>query len=247
MDGKDSRPRLLPVRMIVILDFDGTITEHDTSDALFGDFGDFSSLISELLAGNLTVAEYYTKAFTSMGSRCPPDILDTWLQSRIVDPGFVGLITWLRTKHVPVRIVSDGFDVYINPILNRLGISDVPVFSNKAVWNGVQYSPSFPGATDGCSCFCASCKRNAVLRGVGDDEVIVYVGDGRSDTCAVQHCDVVFAKGYLAAWCNEHRIPHHPYKTLADVQRILATHLTHGPLRQRRQAVLARRSAYLDE
>jgi 2-hydroxy-3-keto-5-methylthiopentenyl-1-phosphate phosphatase len=80
-----------------------------------------------------------------------------------------------------------------------------------------------------------------------EDDVIVYIGDGRSDTCAVQHADVVFAKDYLAAWCTEQRIPHHPYRTLSDVQRILASKLATGALRQRRQAVLARKAAYLEE
>lgn len=233
--------------MIVVLDFDGTITEQDISDAMFEEFGNFKPLIAQLLQGKCTVAEYYQRAFASMGATCPPETLTHWLAQRSVDPGFLGLYHWLQTKQIPLRIVSDGFDLYIHPILSGVGAANIPVFANCASWNGERYVPSFPGATDACTCFCASCKRNAVLRSVADTKVIVYVGDGRSDTCAVQHADVVFAKGFLAAWCTEHRIPHHPYKTLADVQRILATHLTKGPLKQRRQAVLARRNAYLEE
>lgn len=231
--------------MIVVLDFDGTITVQDTSDALFEEFGAFSQLSGDLMSGTLTVAEYYTAAFASMANTCPPERLQQWLKEREVDPGFSGLVTWLTSKHIPMRIVSDGFDVYITPILERLGFAGIPLSANTATWNGTQYVPAYPGATESCSCFCASCKRDALLRGLDDDEVVVFVGDGRSDTCAVQHADVVFAKGFLASWCTAQRIPHHPYKTLADVQRILAS--TTRPFRQRRQAVLARRAAYLEE
>ena len=237
----------LQLPMVVVLDFDGTITTHDTSDALFSEFGDFHSLIQQLLDGSLTVAEYYTAAFASLSSDCTPDRLIHWLEQRTVDTGFIGLVAWLRSKNIPVRIVSDGFDFYIHPILQRVGVSDLSVSCNTACWTGERFVPAYPHATDGCTGVSASCKRNAVLRGVADDVVIVYVGDGRSDTCAVQHADIVFAKSYLAAWCTEQRIPHHPFKTLADVQRILASSLQLGKLKQRRQATLARRNAYMEE
>ena len=79
---------------------------------------------------------------------------------------------------------------------------------------------------------------------LAEHDLLVYVGDGRSDMCAAQHADVVFAKGYLAAWCTEQRIPHHPWTTLHDVRRILGTKLATGALRVRRQAQLARKAAY---
>lgn len=233
--------------MIAVLDFDGTITVKDVSDALFAEFADFERLTSALIGGRLTVAQYYSAAFASMGAACSPDRLAIWLRSIAVDPGFTGLVRWLRSKGIPLRIVSDGFDIYIQPILASVGLADIPVYSNIAVWRNHQFVPEFPGATDSCSCFCASCKRNAVLRSVPEQEVIVYVGDGRSDTCAVEHADIVFAKGYLAAYCNEKRIPHHPYKSLADVQRILSSLLSRKAVRNRRQALLARREAYILE
>ncbi len=230
--------------MLVALDFDGTITSTDVSDELFAEFGDFHTLSSQLLAGECTVAEYYVRALESMGARCSPDTLRKWLDHQVVDSGFVSLIQWLQAKNIRTVIISDGFDAYIKPILAREGVSDVPIYSNRMTWNGRQWEAEFPGASDGCSCFCASCKRNAAITVLGDNEILVYVGDGRSDECVVNHADVVFAKGSLAAYCSEHRVPHHPFTTLSDVQRILASKLTTGVLRQRRQAVLARRSAF---
>lgn len=233
--------------MIVMLDFDGTIAVNDVCDALVDEFADIQQLMKSLSAGEVTVAEYYRNAFAAIADKCPPDTLTHWLSTQPLDPGFTSLISWLKIKDIPVRVVSDGFDIYIKPLLASVGLDTIPVFANVATWDGHAYVPRFPGATEGCTCFCASCKRNAVLHGIPDDEVVVYVGDGRSDACAVQFADIVFAKGYLASWCTAERIPHHPYKTLADVQRILANILMRNQTRQRRQATLARRNAYLQE
>ena len=79
------------------------------------------------------------------------------------------------------------------------------------------------------------------------DDVLIYVGDGRSDACAVEYCDVVFAKGILAASCTERGITHHPYRTLTDVMMILQAKLRDGSLRARRQARLARQRAVAAE
>jgi 2,3-diketo-5-methylthio-1-phosphopentane phosphatase len=233
--------------MVVFLDFDGTITVQDTSDALFHEFGNFRRLATQLMNGTLTVAEYYTAALASMEQRCPPDVLEAWSAQRQVDPGFHHLIQWLHANSIRTVVVSDGFDAYIRPILKVTQAQHLPLRCNTMQYNGERWQGAYPGASESCSCFCASCKRNAVLGESHEDDVIVYIGDGRSDTCAVQHADVVFAKDYLAAWCTEQRIPHHPYRTLSDVQRILASKLATGALRQRRQAVLARKAAYLEE
>ncbi len=234
-------------KLIVVLDFDGTITVHDTSDALFEEFGNDRTLTSQLMSGAITVAEYYSAALESLDQRCTPSALLSWCGARDVDPSFKQLIAWLTTKNIRTLVVSDGFDAYIMPILERIGTVRLPVVCNIMTHDGSTWKGTYPGASESCSCFCASCKRNAVINAAADEDVIVYVGDGRSDTCAVRHADVVFAKGFLAAWCTEQRIPHHPYRTLSDVQRILASKLATGELRSRRQAVLARKAAFLHE
>ena len=130
---------------------------------------------------------------------------------------------------------------YIRPILDAMGVRRLDVFAN--VLDAVSLRPSFPNASEACNCYCASCKRNVVITQAAADEVLVYIGDGLSDTCAASHCDVIFAKTELAAFCNAERIPHHPWRVLSDVQRILEQYHRSGGFRTRRQAVLARTRA----
>lgn len=230
----------------LFLDFDGTITVEDTGDRLFQTFGSFEPVHTQLLNGEFSVREYYVRSVALLRERDPAQI-KAWALTMAVDPGFTSLLSWCRTQQIIPHIVSDGFDIYINPILQREGISDVAVHCNRLTSNDGRLTAVFPGATESCSCFCASCKRNSIINVLGEHDIAVYVGDGRSDQCAAEHCDVIFAKRHLAAWCTQERIPHHPFRTLHDVQRILATKLVSGELRPRRQAVLARQRAVINE
>ncbi|GMV53258.1 MAG: MtnX-like HAD-IB family phosphatase [Flavobacteriales bacterium] len=233
--------------MLIAVDFDGTISCRDTSDDLFAEFGSVTEITALLVAGRITVAEYYDMALASLADTCTPEVLAQWLNSREIDSTFISFLEWLRSTDCRLAVVSDGFDAYIYPILHNAGITIADVACNTMRYTPQGWRGGYPGASESCSCFCAGCKRNALLQRLADDEVLVYIGDGMSDTCAVQFADVVFAKGYLASWCTEHRIPHHPWRRFSDIQRILATKYATGAIRRRRQAHLARKAAFINE
>src|SRR5262249_16729023 len=142
-------------------------------------------------------------------------------------------------------------DVYIDTILERelkpFGIDDLPRFRNELRHENSVFTPFFPGRDESCTCFCASCKRNAVLRHLPENALIIYIGDGYSDFCAADHADIIFAKKTLAAYCNKHHLPHHPFTSFADVQAIVQSLLERRRLRPRHQAVLRRKEAFETE
>jgi 2-hydroxy-3-keto-5-methylthiopentenyl-1-phosphate phosphatase len=234
-------------RIVVALDFDGTISRADVSDALFERFGEFASLHDDLLQGKLTVADYYLAACASMKGRLTEEALRSFVDEQEVDSGLVDLVTLCRDSGCTVIVVSDGFDAYIRPLLQRVGLDDVEIHCNVLRSSNGEWVPRFPGATESCSCFCASCKRNAVLQKIAEDDVLIYVGDGLSDECAARHADIIFAKDALAAACTRDGIPHHSWKTLTDVRKVLASRFARHDLHPRRQARLARRAAFIVE
>lgn len=248
--GQERRPDVAFTRIDrqihLFLDFDGTITVKDTGDELFKTFGSFEPVHSQLLNGEFDVREYYRRSAALLRAQ-DPEAIHAWAQTMEVDPGFVSLISWCRANNITPHVVSDGFDVYIDTILHREGITDIIVHCNRLTKDDGRWTPEFPGATESCTCFCASCKRNRIIEALGEHDLAIYVGDGRSDRCAAEHCDVIFAKRHLAAWCTEQRLPHHPFRTFHDVQRILAVKQVNGELRPRRQAVLARQRAVVAE
>jgi 2,3-diketo-5-methylthio-1-phosphopentane phosphatase len=236
------------MRLHLFLDFDGTISIGDVGDKLVGTFGSFDLLHDELLSGEFTVAEYYRRAIRSFTSEATPDAVEAFATSQQLDAGLVPLLEWSRAHSIPATVVSDGFDVYIRPLLKReLGEVDLPIASNTLSYEGGSWTPSFPGASESCTCFCASCKRNVILSKIDDDDIVIYVGDGLSDVCAVRNADVVFAKGTLAASCTEEGIPHHTYRSLTEVLIILQRRMKDNDFPRRRQARLARKRAYESE
>lgn len=230
-----------PVRVRVYIDFDATIALNDVGTEFFRSYDAFEPAYSELEAGSISVAEFYRRACAKLPATLSDADVATFTESQEVDAGFSSLVEWCRANDIPISIVSDGFVNYIAPILKRLNISDIDVFAN--VLDAVTLSPSFPNASESCTCYCASCKRNVVITQSAPDEILVYIGDGLSDTCAASHCDVIFAKTELAAYCTAQRIPHHPWRHLSDVQRLLEQHRRLGSFRPRHQAVLARARA----
>jgi len=233
----------------LFIDFDGTIATNDVSDELFKTFGKFEPVHSQLLDGQFGVAEYYRRSASLLGVHATPQAIHEFARSQHVDPSFASLLQLCASHNISVTVVSDGFDVYIEPILEpyRNGIANVMCNTLTYDGNTCQWQPAFPGASESCSCFCASCKRNVLLTTAGPDDVIIYIGDGRSDRCAVQHADVVFAKAGLRTWCSANGVPHHPIHGLGEACSILERRLRTGDLRPRKQAEVARKHAFQAE
>ena len=164
-----------------------------------------------------------------------------------IDANFNKFVEFCKELNIPITIVSDGYIEYIKPMLSKYNLDYLPVFCNKLGKDEMGYYPVFFGAVEGCYCTTASCKRNVVLNHSCDDDIVVYIGDGYTDFCGAEHSDIVFAKSKLAAYCTEHKIPHHPYKTFFDVYRILDNKIKKNNLHPRHQAKMKRKSAFESE
>jgi 2,3-diketo-5-methylthio-1-phosphopentane phosphatase len=232
--------RLTPVR--VFCDFDGTISTLDIGYDLFDRFGTQSPGHDELLSGDLDIRDYWRWVVSTLDDPLTFEALDTYLDSIPMDPSFGELVQLLKEEEVPLTVLSDGLDIYVDRFLQRHGYNDIPVICNTAeVLEDGTLEVTFPYAADGCSCPSAVCKRNYLLTSSAPDERIVYIGDGLSDFCPSTCADYVFAKGSLAAHCNREGIPHHSWTTLSEVVPELRKMLSSKRLKGRRQAELARK------
>lgn len=232
----------------IFCDFDGTISTVDIGDALFDRFGSREPWHSELLAGRLSIRDYWRSVAAALHGPLTEEALDRFLLEVPVDPGFDSLLHLCRTRSIPFAIVSDGFNLYIERFLSLHGVDPQRLFCNRATLTDEgRLDVSYPLASEGCECLCATCKRNVVLTESAPGQIIVYIGDGLSDFCPAEHADIIFAKRRLAAYCNEQRIPHYPFSTLADVSRQIDQLLSRRKLRPRHQAALKRKQAWEGE
>ena len=201
-----------------MVDFDGTITEHDLLDEIASRFGDpavYQEVEEGLDAGTMPLREVITREFAPV--RRPLEEVVEWTLEHVrVRRGFGELVELALARGWGFKVVSSGFHELIGPVLESEGV-DVDLHANRVdarpdgwrvVWN---YG-------DDCGSCGESCKRALAAELAGEGE-LVYVGDGYSDRCAALLADRVFARRALAAYLEERGVPFDRFDDFHDVIR----------------------------
>jgi 2-hydroxy-3-keto-5-methylthiopentenyl-1-phosphate phosphatase len=233
----------------VFCDFDGTVALNDVGEQMFLHFGDgeAAKLGAQYLRREISGRECLSREIDLIQGVS----IDDWtayIDTVGIDPTFRDFSLFCNSKNIPLIIVSDGLDRYVGHILSRNGLNKIQFFANKLTMDQVdgttRYTVSFP-YTDSECLQCGNCKRNHLLTMSGEDDIIVYVGDGMSDSCPVHFADIVFAKGNLVKYCQKDNITYHEFKDFNDVQRRLESVLLSKRIKKRREADMARRDVFL--
>jgi len=235
------------------VDFDGTITRADVGNSFFLTFGGpvCEKIVEEYQSGKITAQECFRRELAEIGT-IDRRAVDAFIGEQEIDPSFPRFVQFCRAQGIPCSIVSDGLDHYIARILEANGVAGVPFFSNV-----LRLSPpdahgrsiptlEFPYPDTDCGT-CACCKRNIIVTHAGDDDIIVYVGEGYSDQCPVRYADIVFAKDSLQAYCQRENISYHLYRTFDDVVARLEELIARKRIRKRRRAEALRRELFISE
>jgi 2,3-diketo-5-methylthio-1-phosphopentane phosphatase len=233
-------------RLHIFSDFDGTIALTDVCIDIIDKFSNREPYLTLLATGKLTLKDFWHQVLKTFPSNLSiEEMIQFVKQSVQVDPYFVEFVNFCKENQIPFKILSDGFDFYIQATLDKFGITDIPYFGNQLVKTNDHYEPVFVYANESCQCEnVGSCKRNIALSRLADDEVLVYIGDGYSDFCMVEYSDIIFAKSILSRYCNEKRIPHYNFKTFLEIINVLKKLLREKKIKPRRQAQLNRKKAF---
>ncbi len=211
----------------VWLDFDGTITRQDVLDQLIYAFAENDSwkLIEERWqAGLIGSYECLKQEFAVL--RVQQLQLDPFLETIEIDSGFASLLASLQRHQVPVAIVSDGIDRFIQQILARLPAALRPR-SEDVRSNSITFTTDgslqldCPHREIDCESGAAHCKCASIAAVGHPARQPIYVGDGRSDLCPARKISCVFAKNTLAKILQFEGRSFHPFATLHDVAGIL--------------------------
>jgi 2,3-diketo-5-methylthio-1-phosphopentane phosphatase len=230
----------------IFCDFDGTVSLQDIGDSLFRGFAgnEVSTIDKEWMQDKITAQECWARLFRAAPSITRPQLEDhTDLQK--IDPHFKQFVEFCSARKVEFYVLSDGFDFYIERFLKNHGLETVKFFANHLDFDGVGTAyPTFPFTDSECD-KCGNCKRNHLLSLTGEDDVIVYIGDGYSDRCPAEHADVVFAKRDLLRYCQARNVSFYAFQTFRDVTERLAAMIVQTGIRRRRRAELKRREAFM--
>jgi len=221
-------------RVDVYVDFDGTIAPTEPTDALFDRFADPSwrAIDQAWQEGHLTSAQATAQCVALL--RATPEEIADFLRTIPVDPAFPAFVDLCRLNNARVTVVSDGLDLVLRTVLGTAGI-DLPCFANQLVWlGGDRWEARFPFRRPDCAFQMGNCKCAHRRRAIA--AVNVMVGDGRSDFCIAERCQLVIAKGSLLRRCRENGLPPVGMLHFADACRGFARWLA----RQRPDAAFAR-------
>lgn len=215
------------LRAVLFCDFDGTLTPEDIGLELFRRYSIGQRLEEQVRQGRLSVLDYYRQACQHLSPEMTPERIVAFARQRGLCPSVEELFHFCAQHSIGVAILSDGLDLYIEPLLAAAGLEKIPVACNRLRWICGTPRVEFPWARESCqqNCPspypCAACKRAALLSWAPPEVPILFVGEGVSDFCPAFYADIVFARGELATWCREQRLGFIPYEDLLDVRQAL--------------------------
>ncbi len=203
-------------------DFDGTITHTDLTDAVLETFAlpEFKDWEQRWQDGEIGSQECLARQVELIQAECAE--LIAFARDFPIDEGIFELDWHCTATGVPLTIVSDGIDLLIQTVLQRHGLSHIPIFSNQLHRdNNHKFSLTFPYAHPTCLTRAGTCKCAIALAPVLASSTIVYIGDGLSDCCVAARAQKVFAKETLLAWRQQRHLACEPFTTLTQVARRL--------------------------
>ena len=212
----------------VLIDFDDTAAAQNVAEMLLNRFGDpnWQEVRRRFRAGELTLKEYQEVTFRDIqASRA--DMQGYVKQNANLRPYFRELWSYCQQREVPMAIVSQGLDFYIEALLEQEGFSQVPVYAVETSFTpegiGYHYRFAHPGAEH-----LGNSKGLVVDRYKKNGHHVVFVGDGRSDFEAAVAADLVFAHSVLAEECRRQGIPYRPFSDFGDVLSALQQYPLNG-------------------
>lgn len=200
----------------VLCDFDGTVVTADVQHVILNHYaGDAWLPINEAWRRGEVSTEERARQQWALVHTTEGELAA--LVTRLpLDPTFQPFVAFCRQRGYHLAIVSDGFDFYIERILAAYGLSAVPFTANHLAFQNGRIELTVTNPNPAC-CRLGNCKRLVVEQLRSPNGRVVYVGDGLSDACGADAADLVFAKGLLAGYCQEHSIPFRPFHDFADV------------------------------
>ena len=203
----------------VLTDFDDTAAAQNVAELLLHEFGDpsWTDVRERFRAGELSLKEYQEIAF--LGTRADRATMQDYVREHANFRSHFGeLWEFCQQRGIPMCIVSQGLDFYIQALLDGIGQPEIPIyavvceFDQRGRIAGYRYDFPYPDAPE-----LGNSKALIVQQFRDAGRHVFYMGDGRSDFEAGEVADTVFAHRQMAAMCDEAGIPFTPFTDFGPV------------------------------
>jgi len=208
-----------PKNLVVLCDFDGTITTIDTAEWVLSKFaqGNWRQFDKKFKKNEITLEECLNRQF-SLVSASKKQILQELNDLVVFRSNFKELAEYCKKNHVPLIVVSAGLDFVIEHFLELNDCLDlVEVCAAKTTFTDNGIKLVFPTLLDTAS---ENIKDDAVRRYKSRNKTVIYIGDGLADCTAAKVADYSFAieGSKLAKLCAKQGIH---CRIITDFQEII--------------------------
>ena len=196
----------------VLTDFDDTAAAQNVAEMLLNRFGDpgWRDVRQRFRDGQINLKEYQEITFRSI--RADRATMQTYVKEHAtLRPYFRELWGFCQANDIPMAVVSQGLDFYIEALLERAGISRVPIYAVDTEFQAgnisYHYNHAYPGKESQ-----GNSKGFVVESFQKRGCYVFFAGDGHSDLEAARIADVTCAHRTLATSCDEENIPYQPFE-----------------------------------
>lgn len=210
--------------LVLVLDFDGTVTDRDIGDEICDRFAppSWREIDAAWVRSEISLPEAQRRMWAEV--RCGRD--EAIAHARAIGhlrPGLDALLDRVDGAGGASWLASGGFDFYIEALLGpRLGAFERSYFNATRFIDG-RIEVDFPHGELACG-RCAVCKGKVCDAARATGRPTVFIGDGASDRCAIGRADRVFAvRGSLfARACDERGAEYVAFDDFGEIAATLA-------------------------
>lgn len=204
------------MKVIYLIDFDGTITRLDTLEHIARKFfpDRYKEWGRKLMNNEYSIRDWLT-AFEEHFNIHKSDY-DKILEEIEIDESF---LEFMKTRECAV--LSGGFIYNIRTILNRyIDSKDIKIYANDLHFIGENRAKIDKTYSNGDCLKCGVCKTSILMEYRKNYDKIIFIGDGITDICAAQESDEIYAKRglYLDKYLTENRVEHFVFDSFSDIK-----------------------------
>lgn len=204
--------------VLIACDFDGTVTRQDTLVEILNRYGNpgWHEVQRKVVSGELSIRQGL--ALEMGGVKASKEELKRLLLSKVeIEPSFLPFLNQMRKKGIPLILLTGGFDLCVETVLEKSGLGPLPYLANRLSRTNGSWEISFPFPSTLCQA-CGHCKGDALRSWNAQGYTTVFVGNGVTDRCAALAATLTFAKAELADWCRTQEIPWAAFSTFSDIE-----------------------------
>ena len=205
--------------LIIVSDFDGTITERDGLYTFIKEYakGDWEKIEQDWADGKISSKECLIEEFKLVPD-LSEELIAGFVKTICIDEYFKDFYLKISEQNIDFCIVSDGIDYFINKIFEQYNIKNIKIISNHGEFKNGKFEFSFPNNSKNCINNLGTCKCNIVKEMKNLYKKVIFIGDGVSDYCVADKADYLFAKSSLIKYCEKNHIRHSKFNNFSEIK-----------------------------